>query len=172
MGTPTQYVSSITVDQVIEAVGAFISPFVTPAQIIRAQVNRVAPPQGSFVELTEIMQQDLQYPRSWYDTTNFQRDIIGPKRITIQADFYGSQSGDWCSAVKSAWRTAWSVDQFPSGMAPLYSDEGHEAPLMTGEEQYERRWALTLSLQFNPIVIVPVQSADTLSMNIVEDVTA
>lgn len=171
MTPPTQYVPSITVDDVITALGAFIQPFVGSAQIIRAQVNRVPPPQGSFVELTELLQIDLEYPRNWYDKTNQQRDIIGPKRIDVQADFYGFSSGDWCSAVKTAFRTPYGVAQFPAGIAPLYTDDGHELPLITGEEQYERRWALTCALQFNPIIVVPLQSADTLSVNTVEDIT-
>lgn len=164
------YYPSIVVDSVIDALGAFIQPFVGDAQIIRAQVNRVAPPVGSFVELTEILQCDLEYPRNWYDRTYQQRKIIGPKRIVVQADFYGSESGDWCSAIKGVFRTAYAAAQFPAGIAPLYTDDGHEAPLLTGEQQYERRWALSCSLQFNPMIIVPQQSADVLKMNIVEAV--
>ncbi len=170
MSAPAEYVASIAIDSVLDALGTFLTPFVTPAQIIRAQVNRVAPPVGSFVELTEIANVDLEVPRQWYDGTNRQRDIIGPKRLMIQADFYGKNAGDWCAAVKTVWRTAWAVSQFPAGIAPLYCDDGHESPLITGEDQYERRWALTMSLQYNPIVIVPMQSADVLSMNIVDDV--
>lgn len=171
MSAPVQYVPSIVIDTVISALGAFIQPFVGDStQIIRAQVNRVAPPIGSFVELTELFMADLEYPREWYDTVNQQRNIIGPKRIEIQADFYGMQSGDWCSAVKTAFRTPYAVAQFPEGIVPLYTDDGHEAPLMTGEKQYERRWALTCALQFNPIIVLPQQSADVLSMNIVENV--
>lgn len=99
MSAPAQYVPSITVDDVIVALGAFIQPFLpADTQIIRAQVNRVSPPNGSFVELTEFLQVDLEYPRSWYDTANLQRNIIGPKRIAIQADFYGPCSGDWYRA--------------------------------------------------------------------------
>lgn len=173
MSAPTPYVPSIVIDSVIEALGAFIQPFVgSGTQIIRAQVNRVAPPIGSFVELTELFMGDIEYPRNWYDTTNQQRNIIGPKRIDIQADFYGMQSGDWCSAVKTALRTAYGVAQFPAGIAPLYTDDGREAPLITGEQQYERRWILTCVLQFNPIVIVPEQSADVLKMNEVVNVEA
>jgi len=172
MSAPTPYVVSVTVDQVFDALGAFITPFVTPAQVIRAQVNRVAMPSGSFVELTEIASCDLEYPRSYYDSVNFQHDIIGPKRIMIQADFYGEQSGDWCAAVKTVWRTPYAVSQFPAGMSPLYCDDGHESPLITGEEQYDRRWVLTCSLQYNPIVPVPLQSANALSINILDDVDA
>ena len=167
-----EYVPSIAIDSIFDALGTFLTPFVAPAQIIRAQVNRVAPPVGSFVELTEIATIDLEVPRQWYDKTNLQRDIIGPKRLMVQADFYGHNAGDQCAAVKTVWRTAWAVSQFPAGIAPLYCDDGHESPLITGEEQYERRWALTMSIQYNPIVIVPQESADVLSMNIVDDVNA
>jgi hypothetical protein len=170
MSAPTQYVASIVLDSVFDALGAFIQPFVGTVQIVRAQVNRVAMPVGSFVELTEISSTDLEVPRYWYDNTNQQRNIIGPKRLAIQADFYGASAGDWCAAVKTAWKTPYAVAQFPVGIAPLYCDDGHEAPLITGEEQYERRWILGMFLQYNPIVIVPQQSADELKMNILEDV--
>ena len=170
MSAPVQYLPSIALDTVFEALGAFLQPFVGTTQIIRAQVNRVSLPPGAFVELTEIASIDLEVPREWYDATNSQRDIIGPKRIMIQADFYGESSGDWCAAVKTVWRTAYATAQFPSGIAPLFCDDGHEIPLVTGEEQYLRRWALTCSLQYNPVVIVPQLAANALKMNIVQAV--
>ncbi len=172
MSAPIQYVPSIAIDSIFDALGTFITPFVTPAEVIRAQVNRVAMPVGSFVELTELGTCDIEVPRQWYSHTWQQRNIIGPKRFMVQADFYGESSGDWCAAIKTVWRTPYAVSQFPSGIAPLYCDDGREVPLITGEEQYERRWALTMNLQYNPIVVVPLQSANTLSMNIVDDVDA
>jgi hypothetical protein len=172
MSAPTQYVPSIAIDSVFDALGAFIQPFVGTAQIVRAQVNRTAMPSGSFVELTEITNTDLEVPRQSYDGDNFQADFIGPKRLTIQADFYGETAGDWCAAVKTVWRTPYAVAQFPAGIAPLYCDDGQEVPLVTGEEQYERRWALTMSLQYNPVVVVPLQSAKILEMNIINDAEA
>lgn len=170
MSAPTPYLVSITVDQVFDALGAFLAPFVAPVPIIRAQVNRVALPVGNFVELTEIGTCDLEFPRIGYDSVNFQQDFVGPKRIMIQADFYGDQAGDWCAAVKTVWKTPYAVSQFPFGVAPLYCDDGHESPLITGEEQYERRWTLTMSLQYNPILAVPLQSADQLAMHIIDTV--
>ena len=172
MSAPTQYVSSIALDSVFDALGAFLQPFVGTAQVVRAQVNRVAMPVGSFVELTEIASSDLEVPRSTYDGVNFQSDIIGPKRLIIQADFYGALAGDWCAAVKTVWRTPYAVAQFPLGIAPLYCDDGNEAPLITGEEQYERRWTLSMNLQYNPQIVVPLKAANKLSMNILDDVDA
>lgn len=172
MSAPPQYIASILVDTVIEALGAFIQPFVAGAQVIRAEVNRVASPSGAFVELTELMQSDLEVPRQWYSNDYQQTNIIGPKRLAVQADFYGESSGDWCAVVKQAFRSAYGAALFPAGVSPLYCDDGHQAPLITGEEQYLRRWALTLELQYNPIVVINAQSANTLKMNLVEDVTA
>lgn len=166
------YIPSIAVDAVFDALGAFLGPFVSPVPIVRAQVNRVAMPVGDFVELTEISTTDLEYPRQWYDTVNLERNIIGPRRIAIQADFYGESAGDWCAAVKTVWKTPYAAAQFPTGIAPLYCDDGREIPMITGEDQYKRRWALTMSLQYNPVVIVPQQSASVLKMNIIDDVDA
>jgi hypothetical protein len=168
MSSPTQYVPSIAIDSVFDALGAFIQPFVGSAQVIRAQVNRVAMPVGGFVELTEIASTDLEVSYQWYDGVNFQSDIVGPKRLMIQADFYGAQAGDWCAALKTVWRTPYATAQLPAGIAPLYCDDGNESPLITGEEQYERRWVLNMFLQYNPVVIVPQQAADTLKMNTVD----
>ena len=167
MSAPTPFTPSIAIDAIFDALGAFIQPFVGSAQVIRSQVNRAAMPVGAFVELTEISSIDLEAPRSYYDGANAQSDIVGPKRFMIQADFYGESAGDWCAAIKTVWRTPYTVAQFPAGIAPLYCDDGTEAPLVTGEEQYLRRWVLTMSLQYNPIVAVPLQAADTLKMNIV-----
>jgi hypothetical protein len=101
---------------------------------------------------------------------NAQVGITGPKRIEIQADFYGPSAGDYCAAVKGVYRTAYTVAQFPSNIVPLYCSEGHQMPLTTAEQQYETRWTLTCALQYNPVVTLPVQSADELAMNVLEDI--
>lgn len=163
-----QYVVSIAVDAVIDALGAFLQPFCPGATIVRAQVNRVAPPESPFVELTEILQVDLETPAGANDKPNSQITVTSPKRIDIQVDFYGPLSGDQCAAVKGIFRTSYATAQFPAGIAPLYCSDGNQAPLITGEEQYETRWTLTASLQYNPTVSIPQQSANKLAVNIME----
>jgi hypothetical protein len=163
------YVPSIAIDDVITALGTFLQPFVGSADIIRAEVNRVAPPVGPFVELTELMTVDLETPHTW-NHADQTTSIKGPARIDVQVDFYGPASGDWCRAVKGVFRTPYAASQFPCNIKPLYCSDGTQAPLMTGEEQYEVRWVLTASMQFNPVIIVPQQSADALAMNVVEEI--
>lgn len=165
-----QYQASITVDAVITALIAFLNPFVTPAQIIRGQQNRVAPPVGPFVEVTELRQVDLSTPIIVGNKELAQADVTGPKRIDIQIDFYGPTAGDQCTAVKGIYRSYLATAAFPDGITPLYCTDGTQAPLLDAEEQYESRWTLTASLQYNSTVSIPLQFANKLAINLMEDV--
>lgn len=170
MSTTTPYLPSIVIDKVIGALGVFLTPFVGGAQIVRAQVNRVAPPVGPFVELTELLQVDLETPTTVDDGVNLVASITGPKRIDVQIDFYGDSSGDQCTAVKTVFRSPYAPAQFPANIAPLYCSDGHQAPLITAEQQYASRWTLTASLQYNPAVTIPSQSATAIAVNILEEI--
>ena len=158
------YISSITVDQVIDALQSFMQPFMQGGLIVRGQTNRVALPSSPCAVLTELFQDDLDIPYQNYDGNVGITTINGPTRIDIQIDFYGTSAGELCKVIKSAFRSQWAYDQFPSNIRPLYTDQGRQAPLITGEEQYESRWTLTASMQYNPTVTLPQQSADELSV--------
>ena len=159
------YVSSISVDQVIDALQSFVAQFMPAnANIVRAQVNRVALPPNPVAVLTELQQIDLEVPFSEYLPNDNAATIYGPSQINIQIDFYDRQSGEYCKAVKSALRSSWGFDQFPDNIKPLYTSDGMQSPLTTGEEQYESRWTLTVFMQYNPTVTVTQQFADELSI--------
>ena len=168
MPAPTPYVPSIVIDTVISALGAFAQPFIgegTP--IVRGQQNRVASPPSDatgWLKLTELLQVDLETPVLSDDAPDGQIALASPKRIDVQMDFYSPSAGDWCAAVKGVYRSAYAVAQFPAGIAPLYCDDGRQMPLITAEQQYEDRWTLTATLQYNPVVSLPQQSADTLAV--------
>lgn len=154
------YISSITVDQVIDALAAFLAPFMPGAQIVRAQVNRVALPSNPCAVLTELLQVDLSVPATDYQPTANTATIYGPSRIDVQIDFYGAQAGEFCKTVKTAFRSHWGFAHFPANIKPLYTSDGVQSPLLTGEQQYESRWTLTASMQYNPTVTVPQEFAD------------
>lgn len=154
------YTSSITVDQVIDALKAFLAPFMPGAQIVRAQVNRVALPSNPCAVLTELLQVDLSVPATDYQPLANTATIYGPSRIDVQIDFYGAQAGEFCKTVKTAFRSHWGFAHFPANIRPLYTSDGVQSPLLTGEQQYESRWTLTASMQYNPTVTVPQEFAD------------
>jgi hypothetical protein len=149
------YLSSITVDDVIDALATFLTPFAPGAEIVRAQVNRVAMPSDPCIILTELLQADLMVPVIEFQKDSDTATIEGGKRFDIQVDFYGSAAGEWCAVVKSVFRSFWGYDNFPDNIKPLYTSDGIQSPLISGEEQYESRWTLTVSLEYTPIVTVP-----------------
>lgn len=159
------FTSSITIDEVMDILGPFVEKFVPGGQVVRAQVNRVPLPGNPCAVLTEMLQVDLQVPYSDYQPEDAQATINGPKRFDIQIDFYGEQAGEFCSAFKTAFRSNWGCDQFPKNIQPLYTGDGMQTPLITGEEQYEARWTITASLQYNPVITVPQDFADVLVPN-------
>lgn len=168
MSTPP-YVVSIAVDDVIVALGAFLLPFVPGGSVIRAQANRVAMPPSPFAKLTEILQVTLETPIATGDGVVNPFTLTGPTRIDIQIDFYGPRAGDYAKALNTVYRTSYATAQFPANIKPLYCSDAHQSPLTTAEQQYETRWTVTASVQYNPVVTVPMQSANKLAMNIVED---
>ena len=138
--------------------------------IVRAQVNRVAMPSNPCAVLTELFEVDLSVPWMDYQPNGGTATIQGSTRIDVQIDFYGTQAAEFCKVVKSAFRSGWGFDNFPSNIKPLYTSDGVQSPLVTGEHQYESRWTLTVSMQYNPVATVPQQSATTAVLNEVVDV--
>jgi hypothetical protein len=164
------YIPTIVIDTVIEKLAAFIAPFIPGGEVVRAQVNRVAMPANPCAILTELLGVDLCIPYLDPTITAETATIKGPTRIDVQIDFYGPLAGNYCKAVQAAFRSQWAYGQFPANIRPLYTSDGVQSPLLTGEQQYESRWTLTASMQYNPTVTVPQQSANALATNIVDAV--
>lgn len=161
------YTPSIAIDNIIDMLADYLTPLCPGYEIVRAQVNRVPMPPDPCVVLTELLQVDLETPIVTYgDDGELQiMNIMGPKRIDIQIDFYGPSAGDQCTAVKTVFRTEYTTSKFGDGIKPLYCDDGRQSPLITGEKQWEGRWTLTASLQYNPVVELPQESAIALEVD-------
>lgn len=149
--------ASISIDNVIAALADFLDPLMpTGTQIVRAQVNRVPMPAAPCIVLTEIGQFDLSTTLSKF-TLDAGADYARSTRIDVQCDLYGEQAGEMCIIAKTLLRSMYGPENFPDGITPLYCSDGIQAPLITGEEQYEARWTMTLSMQYNPIINVPAE---------------
>jgi hypothetical protein len=161
------YVNSITVDNVIDALATFIMKFMPTGHVVRAQVNRVPMPNVPCAVLTELNQTRLEWPIATYDYDHDLAYLKGPTRIDVQVDVYGQDSaGEIAKAIQMYFQSEFGYTLFPTNIRPLYSSEPIQTPLVTGEEQYESRWTLTLSLQYNPSLSLPIQSAEgTVTVN-------
>lgn len=160
-----------TIDNVIDALAAAINIVVPGVPVVRGQQNLVAQPPNGYIMLTELFTIDVETYNATYNESAQQTTYTTPKKMHIQVDFLGDSSGEWCNAVKTIYKTPWMCAQLePSGIDPLYMDDGHQSPIIQGSAQYETRWVATLVLQFNPSVVVSEQSATSLNMNIIQGV--
>ena len=60
--------------------------------------------------------------------------------------------------TQALFRDQYATDIFPANIQPLYADDPVQIPLIDGEEQYEQRWKITASLQYNPTLTTGQQS--------------
>lgn len=163
------YTVSITADQAIDALAAFMANYAPTYETIRSQVNRVAPPRGNFIEMTELFSVDLG--RSIVtQATDSAANIYSPRRFDIQLDIYGENAGDIANGLKSVINSTYSYDLMPENIRILYASDAHQAALISGEDQYVTRWIMTVSLQINPVVQVPQQTANVLETKTTEAV--
>jgi len=85
----------------------------------------------------------------------------------LQVDFYGATSGDWSRIFAGLWKDETAVLALQPTCEPLYCHDPLLAPLDDSEQQYEQRWTVEAFLQYNPVVSVPMQFADTLSVTLI-----
>lgn len=152
-------------DLVFVMVRAFILTLFPAVEVIRGLQNNTPMPTGGFIALTPIGQARLGTNESRYNG-------VGSKFLTrhtqydVQFDFYGPDSSDWATTVETAFRDQYGCDTLGPVIAPLYCGNAQQAPLIDGEENYEERWIISASVQFNPEVELPQQYADILNINL------
>jgi hypothetical protein len=135
--------------------------------VVQGQINRVAPPVvPNFVCMQTINTRRLSTNVDNYDDpypvagTRARQQSV---EVMVQFDFYGPNSQDNAVMFATMWRDDYTCDRLASECQPLYSDDGRQAPLITGEEQFLQRWTVTAALQYNPVTSTPQEFAGTLS---------
>ena len=142
----------------------------TGAEVIRGQDNQVSMPVGNFATMTSNMLIRLATNVTKYDPLigTGQKEVLTAFRYPIQVDFYGPLSQPWAAQAKSLFRDSYAVDLFPSNIVPLFADDAIQLPLVNGEEQWEQRWKMQMSVQYNPEITVAQDFATSLTATIIE----
>jgi hypothetical protein len=103
--------------------------------------------------------------------TPTEKNVERSSQISIQIDCYGPTSGDRATVISTLLRDEYACDQFAASgvdMQPLYASDAKQMPLIDGEQQYEERWTFEAVLQFNPVITTPQQSANALTIDLIE----
>ena len=161
----------ITETQLLTALRTFLLT-VYAGEVIQAQANRVAMPQGNFCTMTPLFLKALTMSHSAYTDPGTNPGAESNQRSTqwnVQLDFYGPTSSDACAIVAALIRTDYACDQLAaSGMQPLYAGDPKQTTMINAEQQYEPRWTVEFVAQFNPIVTTPLDFASVLNAGLID----
>ncbi len=144
---------------IFKAMRVFIQSFVpSVVQVVQAQDNRVPMPKGGFITMNNTGMDRLSFNIDNYESVLEGKTILTPTRYSMQLDFYGPDSQVWAMQTMALFRDEYATELFPPNIQPLYADDPVQIPLIDGEAQYEQRWKLVASLQYNPILSTTHQS--------------
>ena len=154
---------AVTIDiidqNVFTALVTFFNSFLPiGTEVVQGQDNLVAMPKGGFVVMTNAGMNRLSTNVDTYDSSAQSKSILTPTNYLMQLDFYGTNSQTWAMQTQALFRDEYATSIFPANIQPLYADNPIQIPLIDGEAQYEQRWKLTASLQYNPILSTSQQS--------------
>lgn len=158
----------ITRTMLVTALRAFIMSIVGGVRVIRTPVNRAAMPTDAFIALTPGAV--IPLATTTHAVVAGEQQIKRSSQFNCQVDCYGIDSGDMAETITMLFRDAFAADYFARQsfeIAPLFADDEHQLPIVTGEEQYVERWSFNVALQFNPIVTTSQQSANMLTVGII-----
>lgn len=148
----------------------------TGVEVVRSQTNRVPEPRvGDFVVFTPINRTRLAMNTDTY-SDGFPEEpgvkyALQPTRIDVQLDVHGPSSGDNVQIITTLFRDDYATTFFDASaidMQALYTGEPHQMPFINGENQFEDRWVVDVSLQVNQVVEIEQQFADTLVTGVIE----
>lgn len=160
------YVTSITEEQIFTVLRTWLVAAVG-GQVIQGYTNRVSTPKNGFIVMSGLVKQNLSMNRrSFVPPTEGEDEGLwkNEKSIdyNIQLDVYGPSSGDWASILAVAFSSdlAWPFfNSLLPGLAPLFMEDPRQSPVVTGEQQYDKRWSIVAHIQFNPSISDSQQSA-------------
>jgi hypothetical protein len=165
---------SIVERQIYVAVKAFLVTVtgLDPALVLQGLPNRSSMPPAApgYVTMQLTLGNRLNYNIDTWDPTDPAPTAITSEthwKERMQVDFYGAAAGDWSRVFAGLWKDETACLALEPVCDPLYAHDPLLAPLDDSEQQYESRWTVEAFLQYNPVVSVPMQFADTLEVTLI-----
>ena len=160
-------VLDINDQDVFTAMRTFLKSFIpTKVQIVQAQDNKVPMPKGGFITMNNTGMDRLSFNIDNYQSVVQGKTVLTPTKYSMQLDFYGPSSQIWAVETMALFRDEYATEIFPPNIQPLYADDPIQIPLIDGEAQYEQRWKLVASLQYNPPLSTQQQSMQAVDIGL------
>ena len=91
-----------------------------------------------------------------------------PTKVVIQLDVHGPNSTDYGQIIDTLFRDSYATTFFetlPYDVVPLYADNRGQTPFINGEDVYEDRWVIDVTMQATAIVSTGLQYAARLEIS-------
>lgn len=160
---------SITEEDVFDRLVKFVKTILGDVDVVRGHDNRVAQPRGDYVQLTEVSGALLATNETSYVDPGVgvgTRSIKSQTQLMLQVDCYGELSASWSTAIGRLFRDPFGCKELAPICEPLYATVARMMPLVNGSQQYERRYTFELVLQYNPVITVSQEFADSLNLTL------
>lgn len=151
----------MSVDLAITSTATFLRglmPWIPASNVVRGQTNGTPPPLPPSIVITELLQAQYTTTRVKLNLAGDESTYVMPRRLDLQIDCYGPRASEMANNATTMLRSLYATERFPDGVEPLYCSDPIQAPLITGEKQYETRWSVTFSVQYNEPVTVSQES--------------
>lgn len=138
--------------------------------ILQGQQNQTPQPIGLNCTMLMITRRRLATNDWSYDRTAQTRTISEPTELAVQANIFGTGSGDAVHRVHSLWRDMYTTEYMANVgdyLAPLYATDPRQLGFVTAENQYSDGWSVDLHMQVNFLVTTPQQFASTVTVPVV-----
>jgi hypothetical protein len=133
-------------------------------EVVQGQDNRVpAPTSTNYVVMTDANRTRLSTNTEDWDRVGTNPTVVTTSMaagIDIDLDVHGPASADIAVAIAQTWRSAYAVQFKAEGgyaITPQYASEPRQSVFINGEDQYERRWIVTVTAQAASSLDVPAQ---------------
>lgn len=140
--------------------------------VVAGQDNRVPEPKNpNFIVFWPLRMPRLSTNSERLVSGGLQATVTQSSQCVIQLDVHGPESFNNASIISTMFRSGFAVDFFADigdTIAPLYADDPRQAPFNSGEQQYENRYMVEANLQVNQTVTTVAQSANALSIGLVD----
>jgi len=142
-----------TVDNIVDTVADFVEGLgLGPCQ--QAQADRVPMPKGQFCIITPLRFKRLGTTRDIKgdtgDNTTATMGYTEVRQGDVQVDIYGENAGDRAITLETVFASSYgyeTIKALDARLAPLYSSDAIQAPMINAESQWQERYIITLSLQ-------------------------
>lgn len=121
-------------------------------EVFQGELNRVPEPlKPDFVIMTALSMTRLDTNATGWDTTSLtasEIDFVNGIQLDIQLDIHGPKSMETAQVLNTIMRDSYATEiTNPSVFGILYATNPIHMPFVNAENQYEKRWVLTVALQ-------------------------